>query len=103
MRGTSAGWLVPIIHSLGIVVEVLLRILMIERFCQLVKSIIPPCAVPRLKQVVGGILPQSQPLPALSWTTLVDIRFHTHSTLWPIGAFFRIDPICAGFYGGASR
>ena len=57
MRGTPAGWLVPIVRLLRIVVEVLLRIPMIEKLRQLVKSTIPSCAVPRLEQVIGGILP----------------------------------------------
>ena len=59
MRGTPTGWLIPVVHYLGIAVEVPLRILTIERLRQLVKSTTSPCAVPRLEQVVGEILPQS--------------------------------------------
>ena len=73
MRGSPAGWLVPVVHPLGIIVEVLLRIPMIERLRQLIKSTIPSCVVSLLEPVVGGILLQSQPLPALSWTISVSI------------------------------
>ena len=100
MLETQVKWLIPAAPQLVIVRGGLLRIPRFGRLHRRVESIIPLCPVLWIEGVVGGFPLWNQSQLVLLWTTWANIRFRTHSILWPISTSFMIDQVCEKYFWG---